>query len=563
MSQTPQHRHSDGPRTLHGFEREAEPPPGGGWGESTFVPIGRRVGPSGQVFETDGGAGRGDLVVKLFTWGADLPAQVVRDFTRDVTTVANLHHPHVAQVVNVGTLGDGTPFVVMERLGGMTLEEATGGRPVPFAELLPILRGVASALAAAHSAGVAHGNVGPDNIFIAQDGYGQRIAKLLDFGVARLAGGARPELELGGRAGERADQLALATLAWRLSGALAPAVEHVLSRAMSPDPSQRFGTIVSFIESLERAFASPATGGWTNHAASVTTLIGSDIPGSVPASVGPRLAGAPPRLPAFSPRPSGAPPSGIASPPSSLTQQFFAEGERLEKANAAGPTREAETGADERDESDESGERDELEIAAVHVPRSRAQMILAALFALGSVAVIAWTVVSLASKTESASPIAELQPRTADARPAATAAPGARARGRAFERQQQESAVGRPPRVRARSSAAPAAAPLTAAPARAPSGSAAPTQPSAAPPIESPAPPPVESRPAEAAPTAGPSGDSAPKQADEAAGEPAQAAPTPEAPDETAAPESRDTPPPASAPDPSSASAPAAPDAPQ
>src|SRR5262249_803007 len=150
MAQQPPHRHSDWPRTLHGFALEAEPALISGSGESKFVAIGARVGKSGQVFESNLGAGLGALVVKLFTLGAGLPEQVVRDFTREALTVANLHHPCIAQVVDAGTLADGTPFVVMERLAGMTLEEATSDGPLPTNEILSILRGVASALAAAH-----------------------------------------------------------------------------------------------------------------------------------------------------------------------------------------------------------------------------------------------------------------------------------------------------------------------------------------------------------------------------------------------------------------------------
>ena len=153
------------PRTLHGSGTQ-EPSDGGSW-EPKFVAIGARVGRRGQVFETDGRAGSGSLVVKLFTWAAGLPAEVVREFTRDVMRVADLHHPHVAQVFDVGTLGDGTPFVVMERLAGMTLDEAVSGRSLPIAEVLPILRGVGSALSAAHAAGVAHGQLRADNVFIA------------------------------------------------------------------------------------------------------------------------------------------------------------------------------------------------------------------------------------------------------------------------------------------------------------------------------------------------------------------------------------------------------------
>ena len=262
-----------------------EPTPNDDSWEPRFVPIGARVGRSGQVFETEGRAGLGGRVVKLFTWAAGLPAQVVQDFTREAMRVADLHHPHVVQVLDAGTLGDGTPFVVMERLAGMTLDEAASGRSLPMAEVLPILRGVGSALGAAHAAGVAHGQLRADNVFIADLAtYGSGCPKLLDFGVARLVPGGhaigRGALELGRRAGERADQLALATLAWRLLGAMpAPAIQRVLMRAMSPDPSQRFGSVTALVEALEEASVNGATVGLATNAGAVRTLRRRNPPG--------------------------------------------------------------------------------------------------------------------------------------------------------------------------------------------------------------------------------------------------------------------------------------------
>jgi serine/threonine-protein kinase len=319
--------------------------------------------------------------VKLFTWGAGLPDAVVQDFTREAMTVANLRHPHVVRVADAGTLGDGTPFVVMERLAGMTLEEMAGGGALSIAEVVAIVRGVGSALFAAHEAGIAHGAVRADNVFVAEPGgHGLACLKLMDFGVAKLAAAARAlgrfvdepwapaptHVELGRRAGERADQLALATLAWRLlGGASSPAVERTLFRAMSQDPSQRFGAVAAFVAALEEAAA--------NAPVAAVTIV--------------------------RPRPV-APVAAPAPPPSSLTQQFFAEGEQLEVAHAAGRAAAAAVGgADEADEVDDEVDEDELEIAAAaRVPRSRAQMAIAAVLALTSVAIIAGTVVSLAEK---------------------------------------------------------------------------------------------------------------------------------------------------------------------
>ena len=438
MPQYTQHRTSDWLRTLHGFGHLEESAPLGGDGEPAIVAIGAPVGRGGQVFETEAGAGPGRHVVKLFTWAAGLPERVVREFTRDAITVANLRHPHVVAVVDAGTLGDGTPFVVMERLAGLTLDEAAGGRPLRMAELLPILRGVGAALAAAHAAGIAHGAIRAEDIFMAEvAGYGRGFPKLLDFGVARLAAGARAlgrvagegasvapagtGLDLGGRAGERADQLALAALAWRLAGGAAPPVQRVLARAMSPDPSQRFGSVTALVEALDEA--SMATLSGAAHAPVVTTIVGSaaHVVSSGPtASVGSPVSVASPASvaspvsmasPASVPFPAAtmrvAPPA-VASAPSSLTQQFFAEGERQDLAHAAeSPSEDDETtdeGAGAADAATSTNAS--LSRALGRVPRSRTQMTVAALLGLGSVAVIGWTVLSLARAHGAGGPLA-------------------------------------------------------------------------------------------------------------------------------------------------------------
>jgi serine/threonine-protein kinase len=487
MSQWPDHRYPDWSQTLHGFGYDAQSPPSERSEESRFVRIGARVGQSGQVFETDGGAGRGALVVKLFAWRAEQPRQVVRDFTREAMTVARLRHPHIAQVVDVGTLGAGTPFVVMERLAGTTLEEAAMRRTLPNVDILPILRGVASALSAAHAVGITHGEVRADNVFIAEGtGYRRACPKLLDFGVARL--GAWPAPALGSRAGERADQRALAELAGRIIGGMpAPAIEQVLSRAMSPDPSQRFATIVAFMEALEESFVEAATR-----------------------------------------PPIGAPTAAVASSLPSLTQQFFADGEQLEKAHAASQANRA-AGARNGDDGEPQ--------TAAGVPRSRTQMLLAALLALGSVAVIAWTVVSLASKSAGGPPTAGLALPAAD-RPVISTAP-VHAPAPTVERGPRGAAVGRAVRLRSQRPAA--GGPLTIPP------PVPPTRPST----------PIPDRATPETPPPRPTNEDVAQPGDEAGGEPSgavpmpepgEAAPTPPAPEVPPTPPAPDSPAPAAAP---------------
>src|SRR5262249_19413985 len=86
-----------------------------------------------------------------------------------------------------GQLGNRRHFYVMERLQGESLRSylarAGGLKPEhAFDILLPI----ANALIAAHEQGIVHRDLKPDNVFLASDGVGGTVVKLLDFGIAKL-----------------------------------------------------------------------------------------------------------------------------------------------------------------------------------------------------------------------------------------------------------------------------------------------------------------------------------------------------------------------------------------
>ena len=382
MSQHDQHW--DRAQTLRGFGRFAESPTFSGGGNPGFIQVGARVSQTGQVFETNAGPGSGPMVIKLLAWGVGLDERVVHDFTREAMTVANLRHPHIVQVRDAGTLPDGTPFIVMERLRGETLEKAADRGPIPTLELLAILRGLASGLSAAHAAGVVHGDLRADNVFMADvAGYGRGFPKLLDFGVARLTAAARTQghvayqppaearpwdrrPDLAGGNDELSDQLALAALTYQLLTGTDHGVFEVLSRAMSENPAQRFNSVTSFLNALEEALLA---------------------------------AGPPPAVMLAPPRP--------ATPePASLTQQFFADGERQDIAHAQG------TGRDGEEEDDDSGAE---EIAALsstfdRVPRNRTRMLGALSLALASAVLMGWTALALSRARGSAGPLSTETP---------------------------------------------------------------------------------------------------------------------------------------------------------
>ncbi|GAA1191695.1 hypothetical protein GCM10009675_02610 [Prauserella alba] len=103
---------------------------------------------------------------------------------REGRMAARLQHPNAITVYNVAE-DEGQPVLVMEFLPSRSMADLlAGGRLLPPAEVARLGAQVASALGAAHAAGVVHRDVKPGNVLIAEDG----TAKITDFGISRAAG---------------------------------------------------------------------------------------------------------------------------------------------------------------------------------------------------------------------------------------------------------------------------------------------------------------------------------------------------------------------------------------
>src|SRR5947208_8719069 len=106
-------------------------------------------------------------------------------FNREARAVAALAHPNICQLYDFGEEG-GRPFMVLELLGGGTLEDRlVAGEPYPDAETRRIAGELAGALAHAHSRGLVHRDLKPANVLFDDEGR----AKLGDFGIARMVAG--------------------------------------------------------------------------------------------------------------------------------------------------------------------------------------------------------------------------------------------------------------------------------------------------------------------------------------------------------------------------------------
>jgi serine/threonine-protein kinase len=240
-----------------------------------------------------------DVAVKLLreasSEGApeqDLEARLAQ-FRREAQAAARLRSPHVVRVLDFG-LDGASPYLVMELLEGedLSLLLARRGR-LALREAWPLLEQAGAGLAAAHAAGLLHGDVKPANYFVEPSASGP-LVKLLDFGISRVVprdraaapsapdealwasvGYASPEQLRGGPLDTRADLWSLAALAYEvLSGrpaflalrdsALPPrardaapelpeALDDVFARAFAVEPSVRYASVEELLDALARA----------------------------------------------------------------------------------------------------------------------------------------------------------------------------------------------------------------------------------------------------------------------------------------------------------------------
>ncbi len=236
--------------------------------------------------------------------GPQARAEALDRFQREARSAAALGNPHIIQIYDFQVPPNEPPYLVMELLTGETLSDALKREgPQPAARVARIGVHVLSALAAAHHAGILHRDIKPGNVFLTRSPTLGEIAKVLDFGIAKLASGRQltqagavigtalymsPEQATGGELDGRADVYSTAVTMYRaltgkspfaatsasdllaaiLAGAVIPlqaarsdvdpALAQIIARGMAADRNQRFQSADEMGRALEHWMATQA-----------------------------------------------------------------------------------------------------------------------------------------------------------------------------------------------------------------------------------------------------------------------------------------------------------------
>jgi serine/threonine-protein kinase len=115
--------------------------------------------------------------------------QAMARFAREAQAAVKINHPNVCQVLDCGVGTDGVLFIAMELLEGSSLgRRIAEAAPLPLAEIVDIGAQICDGLQRAHSMGVIHRDLKPDNVMLVPRPDGSGVtAKIMDFGVAKVA----------------------------------------------------------------------------------------------------------------------------------------------------------------------------------------------------------------------------------------------------------------------------------------------------------------------------------------------------------------------------------------
>ncbi len=235
----------------------------------------RRLGAGGmgEVFlARDLALGR-PAAIKLIA--QPLSGELTARLLREAEACARLQHPAIASFYEAGDAG-GVAFLAMEFVPGETLRERLRRGPLTAPQTLVIAGCLLEALSHAHAAGVLHRDIKPENVMLT----GDQLAKLLDFGIARLFGGE----------GEDADDDSATATALTETGAVIGTIGYMSPEQLKGAPLDERSDLFALAAVLHEALTGrPAFPGNTA-AERIAAILSSDPPPAAPDGVPPEIA---------------------------------------------------------------------------------------------------------------------------------------------------------------------------------------------------------------------------------------------------------------------------------
>ncbi len=153
-------------------------------------------GGMGTVFEAEHLGLKRTVAIKVLNPSQARKKTAVKRFQQEARAAGSIGHPNICEVYDLGSLDDGSPYLVMEKLTGRTLAQRLQKETRLSADdVVEIIIQALSGLGAAHDKGIVHRDIKPDNIFIARRSGASDIVKVVDFGVSKVARGAEAEGE--------------------------------------------------------------------------------------------------------------------------------------------------------------------------------------------------------------------------------------------------------------------------------------------------------------------------------------------------------------------------------
>ena len=132
-----------------------------------------------------------EVAIKIVQHGVK-SGDTLKRFQMEQQILAALHHPHIAALYDGGVTANGLPFLVMEYVDGLPVDQYCDRNRLTIKQRLKLFKDICSAVQYAHSNLVIHRDLKADNIFVTEEGH----VKILDFGIAKLLDHQMSDMEL-------------------------------------------------------------------------------------------------------------------------------------------------------------------------------------------------------------------------------------------------------------------------------------------------------------------------------------------------------------------------------